>query len=78
MNTFVANFHSESGDRYSVPFSANRAPETDEEWLSIIEKELPGEFDIAQTDPGGCGLGDTYLHLESLIEVGTPARHYVF
>lgn len=75
MTTFIANFHSESGDRYTVVFEANRKPESDEDWLKIIEKELPGEYSLLEYDEGP-GIGNTFLYVEDCFSLDYEINKY--
>lgn len=75
---FVVSFRSESGDDYMVKFTADKQPETDDEWLEVIKAELPHEYDIAEFGDGpnypeskfdGPGIGGTFLHLQDVMQV---------
>jgi hypothetical protein len=73
MNLFLLNVHSESGDQYTTAFYADKMPHTDKEWLAVIKGEFPDEYDIAKAEPGGPGVAETYLHIESVEEISVAS-----
>ena len=75
ITTFVANFHSKSGDRYTIVFEANRKPESDEDWLKIIKKELPGEYSLIEYDEGH-GIENTFLYVEECLSLDYDMNRY--